>query len=246
MTTKTVAREKPLTGRVPRAAIGMLEIPRLAREVLDGYHGLPDLCGMTSDACDELGIVGAIAASTLRPTASGVRVVGQALTVLNLPLRVSVREAVAGKVSRLGEIEAHNLAQPGDVLVIQGVRDISNMGSISASIGKRQGEAGAIVDGAVRDIDHSRAIGYPIWSSSVSPITGKWRVETVAINVPVRIATIQVCPGDLVLADEVGVCFVPRERAEEVLQRAERIAEREEKRQGDIAAGVSVVDLAKK
>jgi 4-hydroxy-4-methyl-2-oxoglutarate aldolase len=236
---------KPLTGRVPREAIGILEIARLGAEVLDGFRALADLTGMSSDACDELGIVGAIPASTLRPTTPGARIVGQALTVMNLPLRIPVAEAVAGKVSRLGEIEAHNLAQSGDVLVIQGVHDISNMGSISASIGKRQGEAGAIVDGAVRDIDHSRAIGYPIWSSSVSPVTGKWRVETVAINVPVRIAGIQVRPGDLALADEVGVCFIPYERAADVLRAAARIGDREEKRQALIKAGAPVVDLAK-
>jgi len=241
-----MAKQRSLTGRVPPEAIGMLEIPRLAPEVLDGYRRLPDLSGMTSDACDELGIIGAVPASTLRPTAPGARIVGQALTVLNLPLRITVSEAVSGKVSRLGEIEAHNMAEAGDVLVIQGVRDISNMGSISASIGKRQREAGAIVDGAVRDVDHSRAIDYPIWSSSVSPITGKWRVETVAINVPVRIAGVQVRPGDLAVADEVGVCFIPFERAPEVLRLATRIAEREEKRQADIAAGISVVDLARK
>ncbi|HWM41296.1 MAG TPA: hypothetical protein VNP36_02560, partial [Burkholderiales bacterium] len=54
-------------------------------------------------------------------------------------------------------------------------------GGVSASVGKRQGEAGAIVDGAVRDIDHSRKIGYPVWCSSVSPVTGKSRIRTVAI-----------------------------------------------------------------
>jgi regulator of RNase E activity RraA len=236
---------KVLTGRVPREAIGMLAIPRLDAAVLQGFRDLPDLTGMSSDACDELGIASAIPSSTLRPTTPGARIVGQVLTALNLPLRISVAEAVAGKVSRLGEIEAHNLAEPGDVLVIQGVRDISNMGSISASIGKRQGEAGAIVDGAVRDVDHSRAIGYPIWSSSVSPITGKWRVETVAINVPVHIAGIEVRPGDLALADEVGVCFIPFARAAEVLRAAQLIAEREEKRQALIAGGASVPDLAK-
>jgi regulator of RNase E activity RraA len=181
----------------------------------------------------------------LRPTTPGVRIVGQALTVLNLPLCVPVSEAVATKVSRLGEIEAHNLAEPGDILVIQGIHDISNMGAISASIGRRQGEAGAIVYGAVRDIDHSRAIGYPIWSSSVSPITGKWRVETVGINVPVLIAGLEVRPGDLVLADEIGVCFVPHDCAARVLEIATRIGEREELRQAQIKAGTPVADLAK-
>jgi regulator of RNase E activity RraA len=146
----------------------------------------------------------------------------------------------------LAEIEAHNLAEPGDVLVLQGVDHISNMGSISASVGRRQGELGAIVDGAVRDIDHSREIGYAIWSRSVSPITGKWRIETVAVNQPVTICGVTVNPGDLVLADEVGVCFIPHARAAEVLVRAQRIAADEEQRQAKIAAGTPVPDLLPK
>ena len=119
-------------------------------------------------------------------------------------------DRVKAGVSGLGEIEAHNLAEPGDVLVLQGVDQVSNLGGISATIGHRQGEIGAIVDGGVRDVDHSRDIGYAIWSKSVSPITGKWRVETVAVNKPVTICGIAVNPGDLVLADETGVCFIPR------------------------------------
>jgi hypothetical protein len=70
----------------------------------------------------------------------------------------------------LGEIEAHNLAEPGDVLVLQGVDLISNMGGISATIGRRQGELGAIVDGAVRDIDCRCRLGKSL-SAPVSNVT---------------------------------------------------------------------------
>ena len=59
------------------------------------------------------------------------------------------------------------------------------MGGISAQTGKRQGEAGAIVQGGVRDIAHSRAVGYPVWASDITPVTGKWRIETVEINGPI-------------------------------------------------------------
>lgn len=91
------------------------------------------------------------------------------------------------------------------MIVQQGVDLCSNLGGISATVGHRQGELGVIVDGGVRGVDYSRGIGYPIWSKSVSPITGKWRVETVAINKPVMICGITVNPGDVVLADETGV-----------------------------------------
>jgi 4-hydroxy-4-methyl-2-oxoglutarate aldolase len=220
-------------GRLEARAFGALELPRLERTVLEGFRALSDLTGTTSDALDECRITGVVPGSTLRPTDPAARIVGQALTVLN-----QRRDAATMHKSGLGEVEAHHLAEPGDVLVIQGVAGISSMGGVSASVGKRQGEAGAIVDGAVRDIDHSRRIGYPIWCSSVSPITGKWRIQTVAINRPVSIAGVGVRPGDLVIADEVGVCFVPCERAAEVLAVAQRLARREEERLAKLASGM--------
>jgi regulator of RNase E activity RraA len=227
-------------GRLDAKAFGMLELPRLETSILEGFRALGDLTGTTSDALDECRITSVVPGSTLRPTDPKARIVGQALTVLN-----QRREAAAMGKSGLGEIEAHNLAEPGDVLVVQGIMNISSMGGISASVGKRQGEAGAIVDGAVRDIDHSRKIGYPVWCSSVSPITGKWRIQTVAINRPVSIAGISVRPGDLVIADEVGVCFVPFERAAEVLAVAQRLAKREEDRLAKLDAGVPLKDWIK-
>lgn len=238
------ASDKMLTGRVPREAIGVVEIPRLADEVLQGFRRLTDLSGLIADAMDTLGMTGVVPGSILRPTDPSARIVAPAITILNRLRSDSVGDAVRAKDNRLGDIEGHNLAHPGDALVIQGVDLISSMGSISAAIGKRQGEAGAIVDGAVRDVDRSRAIGYPVWSRSVSPITGKWRLETAGVNVPVQIAGVTVQPGDLVAADEVGVCFVPYARAAEVLAKAEAIVAGEEKRMRLIADGASLVDLA--
>lgn len=226
-------------GKLQPGAIGMLELPRLDPQILGGFRELGDLTGTTSDALDECDITGVVPATLLRPTDPRARAVGQAVTVLNRV--VSERR----KVSGLADIEAHNLAEPGNVLVVQGVANISSMGGVSATIGKRQGEAGAIVDGAVRDIDHSRAIGYPIWSSGVSPITGKWRIETMAVNDPVHIAGIEVRPGDVVIADECGVCFVPYARAAEVLAIAQRLAASEKARLEKLDAGIPLAEYVK-
>ena len=226
-------------GKLKPAAIGMLELPRLDSQILAGFRDLGDLTGTTSDALDECDIAGVVPASVLKPTDPRARVVGQAITVLNRA--VSERR----KVSGLADIEAHHLAEPGDVLVVQGVPHISSMGGISATIGKRQGEAGAIVDGAVRDIDHSRAIGYPVWCTGASPITGKWRIETIAVNDPVHIAGIEVKPGDLVVADESGVCFVPFARAAQVLEVAQRLAASEAKRVKALADGITLAEFIK-
>jgi regulator of RNase E activity RraA len=237
---------KKTLGKLPADAFGMLDLPTVPRDILDGYRALPDLTGTVSDVMDELGIVGAIPAAVLRPNDPKARVVGRALTVRNIPASAPVPDKVKAGISGLGEIEAHNLAEPGDVLVVQGVDQVSNLGGMSATIGHRQGEIGAVVDGGARDVDHSRTIGLPVWSKSVSPITGKWRVETVAVNKPVAICGVTVNPGDLVLADETGICFIPRERAGEVLQRAQRNAVAEKLREEKIASGVSIAELIAK
>jgi regulator of RNase E activity RraA len=232
-------------GKLKPEAFGRMELPRLPKEVLEGYRALGDLTGTVSDAMDQLGVAGAVPGSTLRPTDPSARVVAQAVTVLNRKSKKSVEEKVSGKTSGLADIEAHNLAEPGDVLVIRGVPDVSSMGGVMATVGKRQGEAGAIVDGAVRDIDHSREIGYPVWSSSVSPMTGKWRIETIAVNKTVTIAGVEVNPGDLVIADEVGVCFIPFAKAAEVLVIAQRLASAEAMRLKKLAEGISLSDFIK-
>ncbi len=234
---------KQTLGKLSAEAFGLLDLPVLSKDICDGYRALHDLTGIASDAMDELGIVGAVPAAVLRPNDPKARVVGRALTVRNVAANAPVPDKVKAGISGLGEIEAHNLAEPGDVLVVQGVDQVSNLGGMSATIGHRQGEVGAIIDGGARDVDHSRAIGLPLWSRSVSPLTGKWRIETVAINKPVTICGISVNPGDLVLADETGVCFIPRERAAEVLQRAQRNAAAEKLREAKIASGAPVTDL---
>ena len=226
-------------GKLKPGAIGVVELPPLDASIIEGFRALEDLTGTTSDALDECGIAATVPASTLRPSDPSARVAGQAITVLNR------KAAERRKVSGLADIEAHNLAAPGNVLVVQGVAGISSMGGVSATIGKRQGEIAAIVDGAVRDIDHSRRIGYPIWSAGVSPITGKWRIETMAVNEPVHIAGIEVTPGDLVLADECGVCFVPLARAAEVLAVAQRLAASEARRLQALAEGIPLAEFVK-
>src|SRR5205807_9334148 len=119
------------------------------------YRALGDASGVLSDIMDELGITGVVAASVLRPTIPGTRMVGPALTVRNVAQREHPYEAARQQVNKMAEFEAHNLALPGDVVVIEGVPGVSNMGGISAATGKRQGEAGAIVAGGVRDVAHS-------------------------------------------------------------------------------------------
>jgi regulator of RNase E activity RraA len=236
--------EKRLTGRIARENIRLMQVPRPPQGVIEGFRALGDATGIVSDVMDELGIpCGVVGAHILRPTIPGSCIVGPALTVRNVLQRIDPLEGARNKVNRMAEFEAHNLATPGDVLVIDGVSGMSNMGGISAQTGKRQGEVGAVVFGGVRDVAHSRRVGYPVWATEVTPVTGKWRIETVEINGEIVVGDIRVAPGDIVFADDTGVCFIPRSRAAEVLAMAKRKSAAEEAKCKAIDDGVGVADL---
>ncbi|MFZ2737642.1 MAG: RraA family protein [Burkholderiaceae bacterium] len=235
---------KKLTGRVPAEAVRCMTWPRLSADVLLQVERIDDLTGSFSDAMDKLGLSGAIPASVLTPNLPRKRLVGQAVTVRNVERSESItRSAVSGK-GKMGEHEAYNLAEPGDVVVIEGLTGISNMGGQSATVAHRAGCAGAVIDGSYRDPDASRGLDFPIWARGVTPITGKWRLETVEINGRVRVAGVSVHAGDLVVADEAGIVFVPFAQVAEVLAEAQKIDQGDRRQKTDIASGVDLVTLA--
>ena len=78
----------------------------------------------------------------------------------------------------------------------------------------------------------------------MTPITGKWRLETVEINGPVQIAGVLVQAGDLVAADSGGIVFVPFDWVERVLLEAERMHRGDVAHRADIAAGIDLTTLA--
>ena len=234
---------KTTLGRLPREAIRALELAPIDNDLIEAYKALTDLTGTVSDAMDELGIVGVVPACTLPPVNTGTRVVGRALTLRNIQRSAQIHKAAQEKTNTQGESEAHNLAEPGDVLVIEGVMGCSNMGGQSATIARRQGFAGAVVDGTLRDPQQYRGMGWPVWCRGFTPITGKWRMQTVEVNGTVQVCGVQVSPGDLVCADEAGVAFVPRAQIQAVLEVARKIDAADTRRKGDIENGASVSDL---
>jgi regulator of RNase E activity RraA len=233
--------DKKLTGRIAADRIRMQSTPKPPAGAVERFLALGNCTGVISDAMDELGIpAGVVGASVLKPTMPGKVICGPALTVRNIAQRTDALAGARAGVNKMAEFEAHNLAEDGDVLVIQGVPHVSNMGGVSAMTGKRAGERGAIVMGGVRDVADSRAVDYPVWSSEITPVTGKWRLETVEINGAIEIAGVRVAAGDLVVADDTGVCFIPRDFILEVLEWCEKKKRAEDERINAIARGVPV------
>ncbi|TCA59909.1 RraA family protein [Rhizobium leguminosarum] len=235
-----------LTGKISPERIRLLRAPRPPAGLVEKFKHIADATSVIADVMDELGITGAVGASLLKPTLPSASIVGPALTVRNIMQREHVYETARRRENRMAEFEAHNLALPGDVIVIDGVLGVSNMGGISAQTGKRQGEAGAIVSGGIRDVGHSRRVEYPLWATEITPVTGKWRIETVEINGDIQIEGVRVSPGDIVVADETGVCFIPITRAVEVLERALAKAAFEHEKCSAIDFGTPVADLPSK
>jgi len=216
------------TGRAPGVEVASVEFARVAPERLAQLRGVPGLAATASDVLDELGLRLAVPAGTLAPRGAGATVAGHAVTLAYLPERRTHRRALEESADPgLAHLTAFDAAAPGDVVVIDARGDASVLGGMATHAALAAGVAGCIVDGAVRDLGEIRALGLPVWSRSVTPVTGKWRLQAVSVNRPVACAGVQVRPGDLALADETGVCFVPAELAGQVVERVLEVARRE-------------------
>jgi regulator of RNase E activity RraA len=203
------------------------DVPRPAATVIEGFRALPDAAGLVARTLDQLGVSSTVPSSVIAPIAPGSLTVGPAITVRNLPARdIPYRRWQQGDQSRLGERDAFFVAQPGDVIVIDGagVYPASCLGSMSVALAARLGVAGVIVAGAVTGVAGIRAAAIPVWAMGGTTITGHHRVETVQINGAVGIGGTRVDAGDLVVADDSGVTIVPLALADVVLKRAQQIS----------------------
>jgi 4-hydroxy-4-methyl-2-oxoglutarate aldolase len=195
---------------------------RLPDPLLQELRRLSGATCTASDVLDELGFKLAVPASELQARYARGVVAGQVLTIRYLPERQSFANAELRQApSRLAHHSVFALGRPGDCVVIDahGSAGCSVFGGIAALAARKAGVAGCVVDGAVRDLAEIRELGLPVWSRSLTPKTGKWRLEAVAINEPVMCGGVQVRPGDLMIADESGICFVPVEVAEAAVAR---------------------------
>jgi len=219
-------------GLVPRERITKIKFERTPKEIIDRYYKLEDMSTTVSDILDGYGIDGAIPTSYLKPVIPGSKIVGNAVTIRNIPVRKTPTQGAHDHdFIAMSTRDIYYMGEPGDVLVSDfgGNLEVSNMGGQSCTVGKSCGFAGNIVNGCCRDVSSIREMGYPVFSVGTTQITGKYRMECVEMNGPVTLCGKLVIPGDLMVADDSGVCIVPQELAEKVIDEAEKIAASEER-----------------
>lgn len=149
-------------------------------------------------------------------------------------------------------LEVLERAESGDVVVIDalGETETSIWGGLMSGLARAAGIAGVVIDGAARDIDESRMLDFPIVSRAVTP-RGSQSAYTkiydpIEINTEVSCGGLVVKPGDMVVADEMGVTVVPRENLSEVYGKAKELAEQEEKTRTEILKGATFQELLEK
>lgn len=219
-------------GQVPKERIKKIKFPRVEQHIIDEFLKINDLTTNVSDVLDSIGINAAVPSSYISPIITGKKIVGPAVTLRNIPERKTTTQGYFDKENiKMSTREVYYLAEEGDVLVADGGGnlDISNMGGQSCTVAKTRGLAGNIVNGVVRDASTIKNIDYPVWSYGSTPITGKFRIDTIEINGPVSLHNIVVYPGDLMVADDSGVCAIPYDKVEYVLQEIKSIDIEEEK-----------------
>ena len=202
-------------------------VERPPRELLEGFGEVD-----TSTVHEALGRHGFVGAH-IRPIQQDVRIAGSAITVLVHPGdNIMIHAAIA-------------LCEPGDVLVVASTAPSTNalFGELMATSTVARGGVGLVTDGAVRDVEEIRAMGFGVWSQHIG-CQGPMKTTPGSVNVPIVLGEQAVHPGDVVCADDTGVVVVPRLQAAEALEGARKRFAAEEVTRERLAAGELSLDIA--
>lgn len=175
---------------------------RPPKDLIDGFAGLP-----VANIADTMSRMFCIDAR-IRPL-NGARLLGPAFTVSSRP------------GDNLLLHKAIDMAQPGDIIVVDAQSDLSNslIGELMIRWSIRRGIGGFIIDGAVRDVAYLRTLQVPVYAAGVTP-AGPYKDGPGEINVTISCGGVTIHPGDILVGDEDGVVVIAPSDAPDILQKA--------------------------
>ncbi|RAS82724.1 S-adenosylmethionine--2-demethylmenaquinone methyltransferase [Priestia endophytica] len=193
--------------------------PLLSMDIIERAESLN-----TTLISDAMGCTGSMDYK-IKPVASGMKVVGTALTV-------SLRPG-----DNLFLHQAIYDGKEGYVLVADGKGHTTNayLGELMAGAAKAIGIEGIIIDGLVRDKETLSESAFPIFAKGFIP-NGPLKDGPGELHKPISCGGVSVVPGDLIIGDDDGVVVVPKDKIEEVLSKAEKKLDYEKTRLESIAA----------